>query len=136
MAYFSWSEKLDIGIDHMNGEHQIILNTMNRLVDLTQKNGPIEEIRKVSDELATYAVGHFSREEEYMKSVNYPGTKQHMEIHKKLLERFGKQKKEFDEDPQRQSALFFKFLEVWLFSHIQGIDTDYGHHVKRQTQVS
>lgn len=130
MSYFTWNEKLDIGVDHMNGEHQVILDTMNQLVELTQKNAPVEEIRNVSDNLANYAVGHFAREEEYMKSINYPGTKQHMEIHKKLLERFGKQKNAFDQDPQNHSALFFRFLELWLFSHIQGIDTDYGKHAK------
>lgn len=135
MGHFIWSDKLDIGVDHMNGEHQVILDTMNRLVELTHQKAPPEDIRKVSDDLANYAIGHFSREEDYMNSVGYPGTKQHIEIHKKLLERFEKQKTNFDQDPQTHSAMFFKFLEVWLFSHIQGIDTDYGQHVNRQVRA-
>lgn len=136
MGYFTWNEKLDIGVDHMNGEHKIILDTMNKLVEMTQAGKPTAEIRKVSDDLANYAIGHFAREEEYMKSVNYPGTKQHIDIHKKLLERFGKQKAEFDQDPQARPELFFKFLEVWLFSHIQGIDKDYGQHVAKNKKAS
>lgn len=127
MAFFTWNEKLDIGVDHMNDEHKIIVDTMNLLVEMTHAKKPTADIKKVSDDLANYAVGHFSREEVYMQSINYPGTKQHIEIHKKLLERFGKQKVEFDEDPQAHANIFFKFLELWLFSHIQGIDKDYGN---------
>ena len=45
----------------------------------------IDEIKKIVKELIKYTKFHFSNEENYMKSINYLGLKDHKRLHEKII---------------------------------------------------
>lgn len=124
--FFEWTDKLDVHVDNMNAEHKQIIALMNKMHDEVEKQSPLEEVMKTVADLEAVAKQHFADEEAYLESIHYPGTKQHKEIHTKLLERYAVQKEEFLKSNGQSASQFFSFLKIWLSSHIMGIDSHYG----------
>ena len=134
--FFEWTRDLDIGVEQMNAEHQRLIAMMNDIYAMTEAGAERGKVAKAIDELAAFAKEHFAREESFMESVNYPGVKQHKEIHVKLLERFSQHVNEFQQGDGTVGKQFFSFLKIWLSSHIQGIDMHYGDHCRQQKRAS
>lgn len=126
MAYFEWTDKLDLGVDDMNNEHKELIRIMNKLYDRNSQGASKMELQNIISELAAYTVKHFSDEEKYMESIEFPDLKQHKLVHKNLLEKLGSFKENFDANEEKVGDDFFNFLKLWLAAHIQGIDMKYG----------
>ena len=131
MAFFEWQDKYDLGVGEMNDEHKTLIHKMNGLHDLNESGASKNKIIEAYDDFTAYTIKHFTDEEQYMESIDFPGLATHKLIHKGLLEKvvaFGNDFKgsstgKFDDN-------FFSFLNVWLASHICGIDMKYGEHSK------
>lgn len=127
MTIMTWSDSLDIGVAEMNGQHQTLIEIMNRLHDQFEADAEMSEQKKTLEELANFTVKHFGEEEQYMASIDYPLLDTHKRIHANLLEEFGSHKTSFEETGELTTK-FFSFLKLWLTAHIQGIDKKYGLH--------
>lgn len=79
--------------------------------------------------MANYTVEHFSHEEVYMRSINYPQLASHQKIHQQLLEQVGNYEKQIS-NGQLDDKKLISFLRNWLVSHIMGIDTKYAKFSK------
>ncbi|MDB2425964.1 hemerythrin family protein [bacterium] len=127
MAFFTWDDKYDLGVNDMNGEHKILIEKMNKLHDLNQAEAPKAELRKAFDEFVNYTVKHFEDEEKYMESIDYPELRVHLIHHKNLLDKVTGFSNDFNRpEVTKLDDKFFKFLSVWLSAHICGIDMKYG----------
>ncbi len=122
---FEWEEKFDIGVEAMNDEHKVLLNLMAELSNKYDAKASMQELVKILDKLVTYTKKHFSTEEAYMESLQFPKIKVHKELHRKLLatldEHYANIKSSGTIPPE-----IFPFLKFWLASHICGIDKQYG----------
>jgi hemerythrin-like metal-binding protein len=98
---------------------------MNRLHDQFQAGVGKLQQKKTIEELQKYTVKHFSLEEQYLASIDYPKLEAHKLIHASLLEEFGEHVAAFKKSGELTSK-FFSFLKLWLTAHIQGIDMKYG----------
>ena len=128
MTYFDWEDRYDLGIDAMNGEHQLLIGLMNRLYELNRDNAPHAKLREVLDELEAFTIVHFKHEEQYQASIHYPGLDSHRRIHEQLLARLSDHKREFVAAKSGVSNKLFGFLKLWLSAHIAGIDQKYAEH--------
>ncbi len=127
MTYFEWSDKYDLHVDSMNNEHKILISLMNRLHRQNGEGASRAELATTLDELADFTVKHFSDEERYMESIEYPGLHTHKIIHKDLVSTLLDHKAAFDSGGELTSE-FFQFLKLWLSAHIRGIDMKYARH--------
>jgi hemerythrin len=125
-SYFKWDEKkLSTHVDSMDKEHKKLIEMMNRLHQRYHANAPVEELKKIMNELGNWTETHFAHEEDFFDQLPYTQATAHKLIHKGLLTKFSRYNKEF----QRKGKLpedFFIFLKSWLTAHIAGIDTKYG----------
>ncbi|MFO0725388.1 MAG: hemerythrin family protein [Myxococcota bacterium] len=128
MAYFEWTDKFDLHIDSMDGEHKKLISLMNQIYDLNEKKAKHDDIKRVVLALESATVQHFQHEEELMTKMAYPKLSTHKLIHKKLLEDFGKHKESFVAARGGLDLGFFNFLKGWLAAHIAGIDQQYAAH--------
>ena len=69
MPLMEWNERLDVGVEDMNDQHQKILNLMNKLFDAYEANHKFEEMKTILDELKDYTIQHFIEEESYMEAL-------------------------------------------------------------------
>ena len=130
MSYFNWAQNLDVGVSKMNEAHIELIRLMNLLFDRNQAKATKGELNKIIGDLAAYVVKHFTEEEAYMTSIQFPDVEKHKVIHKQLLTAFGEQRDKFEKGEGLVSEGFFSFLKLWLNAHIQGIDIKYGQHAK------
>ena len=129
MALLEWSDRLDIGVQEMNWEHQYLLDIMNRLYDRSSGSATPAEVGRILQELGDYTVKHFTHEEQYFESIGFPDSEKHKLIHLDLLSKFKSHVAQF-ESSGRLDDRFFSFLRMWLSAHIQGVDTKYGAFAK------
>ncbi len=123
-----WEGKYALGIDKIDYEHQEILNLINGLIRaMNTKRGIKEAFIKLKD----YTIMHFTEEEEYMQSINYPSYESHKRVHEKLLGALGKFAVELEAGRLQKDKLA-SFLKNWLFTHIMGIDAKYAEHGRNQ----
>jgi hemerythrin-like metal-binding protein len=124
MSTFNWSDKLSIGVKEMDDQHKKLISKINDLMDNIDKSSNQEVLSQYTS-LGDYVVKHFKEEELFMESINYDGLASHKIIHKKLLDQLGEFADQIKNDTLDSQKLF-SFLELWLKSHIMGIDAKYG----------
>ncbi|MCD6173797.1 MAG: hemerythrin family protein [Sulfurimonas sp.] len=81
-----WEDNYSIGIDFIDTQHQKLFEIVNKLYDLEESPNIKEEIREILYAFKDYTIVHFRDEEEYMKSIGYPGLQKHHEIHEQIIE--------------------------------------------------
>ena len=127
MPIFQWTPKLDTGVEAMNEEHKVLLQTMNSLYRLNAERGKKENLLKMITQLRFLAQKHFFDEEEYLRKINYAEINLHKGIHRALLKKYDDSMNKFISSPEQLlSREFFDFLEVWIASHIEKVDTKYA----------
>ena len=128
MPGFQWDNRYDLGVDAMNAEHKILIETMNHLEALADKKATKPVVAAALTDLARYTVQHFTSEEAYMAKVGFPGLATHKVVHQSLLDKFGGFAKSFEAGNGALPEGFIAFLHFWLRAHICGIDKKYADH--------
>jgi len=125
MAYYEWTPELDVHVEAMNDHHRGIIDRMNALHEWVATHAPAHEIARGFDALIDYTAMHFAAEEAHMAEVGFEKRPAHIAEHKKLLARLRAFARQHAETGAVGPA-FFEFLRGWLYSHIRGIDVQYG----------
>ncbi|EQC46164.1 hemerythrin-like metal-binding domain protein [Bacteriovorax sp. Seq25_V] len=131
LADFKWDDKFLIGIDKVDEEHQELIEKINYLV-LSLNDDDRSETMERFESLKNFTVFHFSEEEEFMRSINYPDYAAHKKIHENMLAKFGEYEGQLKSNTLDKKK-FVAFLKNWLVSHILGVDTQYAKHSKLQS---
>ena len=130
MAFFEWSNKLDVGVAEMNQEHKQLIHLMNTLHQQKSEGASFDQLSQSLSALGAYTQKHFADEEAYMSKIQMPNLETHKIIHKNLLEKFTTHVNQFKQSKVLPPE-FFDFLTFWLNAHIQGIDSGYGQHAQK-----
>ena len=127
-SYFQWDPvAYTVHVREFDKDHETIVGMMNKLHELHDRHAGRAELKAALDPFVAFTLKHFANEEAYMERIGYPGYRTHVLIHKNLVQRvtqFAEQfqaRGEFGDD-------FFVFLNMWLKSHICGVDAKYGEH--------
>jgi hemerythrin len=84
MPDLSWHKFLDIGVNFIDSNHKKLLQIMLD-TKISIEDGNNNECVKLLTSLLKEARDHFSREENYLAEVKYPGLEEHKTCHKELL---------------------------------------------------
>lgn len=125
MALMAWNNTWNLGVGPMDGQHRGLIDAMNRLHERSEAGARPAEVLELMDELFRLAGQHFSQEETFMESFDYPDLAKHKMIHQTLMDRLAAHRTEMAQT-HRASEEFFDFLKFWLVSHICSIDTKYA----------
>lgn len=117
------------GIEFIDNEHtrlfELADETYNLLNDdITQDKTP--EIVRLVSELIDYTRTHFSHEEEFQKSINYPYIAEHTAQHRQFEDSLAAI--DLDalennlEDQNETIENILEFLTNWLINHIKKVD--------------
>ncbi len=83
-----WDERYNIGVEIIDREHKKLFGILGKLFDFGNR---AEKSHFACQEAIKYfkdhAIQHFSDEEAYMDSIDYPGLRAHRRIHKDFRER-------------------------------------------------
>ncbi|MCM1050108.1 MAG: bacteriohemerythrin [Clostridiales bacterium] len=116
-----WEERFNIGVDIIDKEHKKLFKIINKLFAFEEDEAKEqwvcqEGIKYFKD----HALGHFKDEEEYMKSINYPGLEVHKRIHTDFRQKILPALEQELKDTKFSSESVNHFLGVcvgWLVAH-------------------
>jgi len=135
---FRWGKEFVIGVQHMDGEHQVLVQKMNILTELLEATPSTDRHKKLKTafhDLAEYTKTHFSDEEKFLSSINFDELKEHKEIHRTLLAKIAKFGQTVESGAVNGLELS-EFLNDWLMRHILSVDKKYANFYSRQIRES
>lgn len=127
---FVWNDRLETKVKQMDDEHQILVEKINKLIGALEIHMVDLDNRKLLvsfDDMASYTVEHFTDEERFMQSFQYPQFESHKKIHEKLLNEVGKFREQIMGN-MLEHKILVNFLRNWLVSHIMGVDMQYARN--------
>lgn len=108
-----WEDTLQVGVTHLDVDHQKIVALMNKI---NHQSISTNELAMILEELSHDTRDHFKREEVVMEACDYPDIKAHKVLHQDLLAQIDAVVKEWDET--RDVAVLAKLQKVlkdlWL----------------------
>ncbi len=129
MPFFNWDQSLDVGVDQMNEQHKKLVGLMDILSQNSLAGVSKEGLMSGCQELVDAVTKHFKDEENYMESIAFPFLEAHKNSHVKLLADLNQLLEDFKNSTGSQSnEKFLNFFNVWILTHIRGIDMLYGTH--------
>jgi len=129
MAFFDWSESLNVGIESINEQHKKLVAMVNELHDASQQGKAADVLGKTLDGLVDYTKNHFAYEEKLFTETGYADAATHKAEHDKLTATVLSVQEKYKAGAGGSlSGEVMDFLKSWLVNHIQGTDMKYGPH--------
>jgi len=129
--------ELNLGIGELDDQHQAFFLHMVALRKALQEGfGGRDKLMKTLRYLDTFIAEHFTAEEQYMRSHNYPGILLHRAEHDVFAKVIGEFKKKAMDLDARGEVLSFLAVEIehklekWLEGHIRTMDRKMADYVK------
>jgi len=125
-----WKESFRTGIDVIDRQHKELFEKTAIL--LRGANDSVENNRELCIStirfLENYAVSHFTYEEDYLLSIDYPDFAEHKMQHDKFLQSVVsyEQKMEESDFSAKHVKEFTGMLATWLIYHVADIDLRYA----------
>ncbi len=125
MPLFLWTQQFSVNNEDLDLHHKILINILNRLYDNCLLDGSMDYIQPILDELMSYAIYHFTAEEQYMTSTEYKDIFNHKQMHLYFIDKVRQLRKENHNNEVKVSIDLIEFLGNWLRLHILREDQKY-----------
>ncbi len=136
MALVEWTEKMSVGVDTLDRDHQRLVGLLNQLDAEARNQRDPATLEAILDDLIQYTEYHFAAEEQLMRLARYPDYEKHCEQHQTLRNQVLDFRRQVHEDPQAISIFqVFQFLSDWLMRHILQEDQRYRPYVAQDARA-
>lgn len=125
MALIDWSSNFSVNIPEFDSEHKKLVAMINSLHDAMKSGKGKEAMNGLLDEVAEYALKHFSHEEKLMTHFSYPQYKEHKATHDDFAQKVTELRALHDQKVLQASQLL-NILREWLINHICSTDKQYS----------
>lgn len=126
MAFLNWSDKLSVGVETLDNQHKVLIETLNDLHAAMMKGQARSVAGKILGNLVDYTRDHFASEEAMMESAQYTALPAHRLRHRELTKQVEEYVGRYEKGDITLSVHLLTFLSDWLTNHIQGEDQKYG----------
>src|SRR5690554_4177768 len=133
---FEWDDILSVGIEVVDDQHQELFRIGRELVYVLENTSAgldqYDDIVKLIKELHTYAIFHFSEEEQLMEAADFIGLPAHRFQHKIFVKKIEEiELDNLDEDQKNHALDLLDFLANWITNHIMKVDREYIPEVQK-----
>jgi hemerythrin len=125
MELIEWTDKYELGIEHLDNQHKQLVKQINVLYAAMKIGKGKESLDEILKVLIDYTATHFKSEETLFHQFGYPDSDKHIAEHLKFVEEATGFKKDFDNGRLMVSVQLMGFLKDWLINHILGSDMGY-----------
>ena len=129
MAFFTWEDRFNVGIQEIDQQHQKLVQMLNDLYEAMNVGKGKETVGKILDGMIQYTASHFATEERYMQQYQYPEYATHKQVHDSFTQQVLDFQKQFKSGSKTLSMKVGTFLKNWLTTHISGTDKLYGPYL-------
>lgn len=129
MPLMNWNEKMAVGVNLLDTDHQKLVAMLNELYDAVMKGQGKDALGKILDGLVDYTKVHFAHEEKFFSQTNYSDAAAHKKEHEALTKQVLEVQAKYKSGATGTLSLeVMNFLKNWLINHIQGCDQKYSAH--------
>ncbi len=125
MALIHWESSYELGIEHLDKQHQGLVKGLNALHDAMKAGKANEAIAEILNALIDYTATHFKAEERLFHRFNYPDSEKHIAEHAQFINEVLSFKDDYEKGRALVSIKVLYFLKNWLVKHILGSDMEY-----------
>lgn len=130
-----WSESLSLDIQEIDDQHKKFMEIMNDLLSAV-KSGKSKEVQsEIIDQLIGYAFYHFSKEERYFETSNYPYKDEHKKEHESFVDKVIEFKKDYEANKITLSIDMINFMNDWWVNHIRTTDKKLQPYINEQNKA-
>lgn len=117
-----WTDKLAVGVDPIDKDHQHIVFLINRIWQLYEDT---EAQEMIFNELIDYSFYHFKREELIMEVCEFPGLQAHKDNHRNHVSLINGQIRAWQKNRnQDEWQKLLRFMRNWWLDHILKEDSE------------
>jgi hemerythrin-like metal-binding protein len=125
MVLLNWNDKLSVGVESIDEQHRVLVETLNELYRAIMKGEPRNSTGPLLRNLLAYTRNHYAAEEQMLASANYPELRHHQFLHREMLQMLRGHLASFERGEGSINVDFLYFLRDWLTNHIQNVDGGY-----------
>jgi len=122
MDRFAWSDTLSTGNEMIDRDHQHLIALLNQLQEAMSQGKGRTVLGGVLNELISYTIEHFGREEALMQKMHYADYIMHKSEHERLIGEVKALQGRLEAGSVALSSATYTFLVDWLNTHIKTID--------------
>lgn len=124
MQVFKWDIAYEVGDAEIDEQHRRLFDLANKLLRADTRS----TVTAAAIQLYQYVRVHFRHEEELMRRIEFPGYRQHLEMHGKLIDRLNALSTDIADGQWRTEDLR-SFMNDWLLVHIAEQDVRFAAFV-------
>lgn len=118
-----WRPAMAIGDATIDTDHQKLIDLINMVEAILLESGERTQLKRVLDELSTYARLHFDREEGIMRLIHYVGLEHHQHAHRSLRSQLTELRASIESAalealPPDELQRLVVLLRRWLVDHV------------------
>lgn len=126
MTLLTWSHTCAVGVQAMDDQHAILMDTMNELYAALSRGCSRKQLDDHLGRLVEFSRLHFLCEEQLLERHGFPGMAEHREAHQHLMRQIQETVDRVEHTDSVEAHSLLNFLRTWYSDHIQGLDQQYG----------
>lgn len=123
-----WKDNYELGVPQIDAQHKELFRRVESFLQVLRSGGSWEEkapkVNETLEFMKGYVVEHFRDEEEYQRSIGYPGYEAHKQLHGGMVDYVLEFSKQY-EHSNNDELLIQQFggrLLAWLINHVAAED--------------
>jgi hemerythrin-like metal-binding protein len=133
MRSIKWSTSETVWIEEIDDQHKEIFARVDRLQRVLSNSGPVADIRKSLERLATAITGHFAHEERLMRASRYGSLRWHKGLHEAAGRNVQRYTRAIDRGDREAGRALVEYLTEWLRDHTRVADRMMSAHLRNQS---
>lgn len=126
MTLLTWSHSCSVGVQAMDDQHGILMDTMNELYSALVRGCDRKKLDEHLERLMEFSRLHFLCEEQLLERHGFPALAEHRDAHQILLRKIQETADHVVHTEGVESHSLLIFLRNWYTEHIEGLDQQYG----------
>lgn len=126
MTLLTWSHACAVGVQAMDDQHGILMDTMNELHKALVRGCTREQLDEHLGRLSEFSRLHFVCEEQLLERHGFPGIEAHRNAHQQLMREINETVERVGHTDGVEVPALLNFLRTWYAGHIEGLDQEYG----------
>ena len=123
LQFVEWNDASAVGVAEIDDQHRRMAELINVLGEELKAIRPRAQVAATLDVLLAFTREHFASEERLLEEHVSEQLERHRRAHRRLLEDLQSLAAGVD---QQSMALTMRYLQDWLFVHIEGADRPLG----------
>ena len=126
MTLLTWSHECIVGVEAMDDQHGVLMDTLNELRVMLVHGSDRRCICLQLERLIEFTQMHFQSEEQLLDQQGFPGVSEHRIAHQHLLAKLYAALEQVNHEDFVHFSSLLEFLPSWYMQHLEQLDQPYG----------